>query len=52
MIIDPNIGTVTMWEWNETLFYRFFGKLNSNKTKIEIDGTITTLIRLYKAWYL
>ena len=52
LIIDPNIGTVTMWEWNETLFYRFFGKLNSNKTKIEIDGTITTLIRLYKAWYL
>jgi hypothetical protein len=52
LIIDPNIWTVTMWEWNETLFYRFFGKLNSDKTGIEIDGTITTLIRLYKAWYL
>ena len=52
LIIDPNIGTVTMWEWNETLFYRFFGKLNSDKSKIEIDWTITTLIRLYKAWYL
>ena len=52
LIIDPNIGTVTMWEWNETLFYRFFGKLNSDKTGIEIDGAITTLIRLYKAWYL
>ena len=51
-IIDPNIGTVTMWEWNETLFYRFFGKLNSDKTKIEIDWTITTLIRLAKEWYL
>ena len=52
LIIDPNIGTVTMGEWNETLFYRFFAKLNSNNSKIEIDGTITTLIRLYKQWYL
>ena len=52
IIIDPNIGTVTMWEWNETLFYRFFGKLNNNKTKIELDWAITTLIRLAKNWYL
>jgi hypothetical protein len=52
LIIDPNIGTVTMWEWNETLFYRFFAKLNSNKTKIEKDGTITTLVRLAKNGYL
>ena len=52
LIIDPNIWTVTMWEWNETLFYRFFWKLNNNKSKIEIDWTITTLIRLAKNWYL
>ena len=52
LIIDPNIGTVIMWEGNETLFYRFFGKLNSNESNIEIDGIVTTLIRLYKAWYL
>ena len=52
LIIDPNIWTVTMWEWNETLFYRFFGKLDSNKSKIEIDGTITTLIRLAQNGYL
>ena len=52
LIIDPNIWTVTMWEWNETLFYRFFGKLNSNKSKIEVDGTITTLIRLAQNGYL
>ena len=52
LIIDPNIGTVIMWEWNETLFYRFFGKLNSNESKIDIDWTITTLVRLYKMWYL
>lgn len=52
LIIDPNIWTVTMWEWNESLFYRFFGKLNSEKTEIEIDGTVTTLIRLARNWYL
>ena len=52
LIIDPNIWTVTMWEWNETLFYRFFGKLNSNKSGIEVDWTITTLVRLAKNWYL
>ena len=52
LIVDPNIWTVTMWEWNETLFYRFFGKLNNTKTEIELDGTITTLVRLARAWYL
>ncbi len=52
LIIDPNIGTVTMWEWNETLFYRFFGKLNAEKTGIEMDGTITTLVRLAQNGYL
>lgn len=52
LIVDPNIWTVTMWEGNETLFYRFFGKLNSNQTGIEIDGTITTLVRLAQNGYL
>ena len=52
LIIDPNIWTVTMWEWNETLFYRFFAKLNGDGTNIEKDGTITTLIRLAKEGYL
>ena len=52
LIIDPNIGTVTMWEWNETLFYRFFAKLNGDKTNIEKDWTVTTLIRLAQNGYL
>ena len=52
LIIDPNIGTVTMWEWNETLFYRFFGKISSDKSKVEMDGTIITLVRMAKAGYL
>jgi hypothetical protein len=52
LIIDPNIWTVTMWEWNETLFYRFFWKLGENETKIERDGTILSLMRLLKGWYI
>lgn len=52
LIIDPNIWTVTMWEWNETLFYRFFGKLNQDKSKIEMDWTIITLVRLARAGYI
>jgi hypothetical protein len=34
------------------LFYRFFGKLNAEKTGIEMDGTITTLVRLAQNGYL
>ena len=52
LIIDPNIWTVTMWEWNETLFYRFFAKLSRDNSKIEKDGTITTLIRMAREWYI
>ena len=52
LIIDPNIWTVTMWEWNETLFYRFFWKLSRDNSKIEKDGTITTLIRMAREWYI
>ncbi len=52
LIIDPNIWTVTMWEWNETLFYRFFAKLSRDNSKIEKDGTITSLIRLAREWYI
>ena len=52
LIIDPNIWTVTMGEWNETLFYRFFAKLSRDNSKIEKDGTITTLVRMAREWYI
>lgn len=50
IIVDPNIWTVAMWEWNESLFYKFFGKITNNK--IEKDGWIITFIKLNNAWYL
>jgi len=52
LIIDPNIGTVGMGEGNETLFHRFFAKLNPITGTIDEDGTLTTLVKLYKAGYL
>lgn len=52
IIIDPNIWTVTMGEWNESLFYRFFAKLNKEKDKILVDWALTSLVRLYKMWYV
>ena len=52
LIIDPNIWTVSMWEWNETLFYRFFWKINSDNSGLDIDWTITTLVRLAQNGYL
>ncbi len=52
LLIDPNIGFVGMGEGNESLFHRFFAKLNALDGHIETDGTITFLMRLYKLWYL
>ncbi len=30
LVIDPNIASIVMWEWNKSLFYRFFAKINDN----------------------
>jgi hypothetical protein len=52
LIIDPNIGTVGMGEGNETLFHRFFAKLSAVDGTLEEDGTLTTLVKLYKLGYI
>jgi len=52
LIIDPNIGTVGMGEGNETLFHRFFAKLNAVNGTIEEDWTLTTLAKLSQLGYL
>jgi hypothetical protein len=41
-----------MGEGNETLFHRFFAKLNAIDGNIEEDGTLTTLVKLYQLGYL
>ena len=37
LVIDPNIATVVMWEGNESLFHRFFAKIDSINGKIVPD---------------
>jgi len=52
LVIDPNIGTVVMWEWNETLFQRFFAKRDAVTGMIEEHGSITMLVRLRQDGYI
>ncbi len=52
LVIDPNIGTVVMGEGNETLFNRFFAKRDGVSGKIEDDGAISHLVKLWKAGYI
>ena len=52
LVIDPNIWTVVMWEWNETLFHRFFAKINPITKKIEAHGSITMLVQLRQDGYV
>lgn len=51
-VIDPNIGTVVMWEGNEALFQRFFAKINAVTGLIEEHGAISMLVKMRKDGYL
>ena len=53
LIIDPNIGTVgRVGQGNESLFHRFFAKLNSNETEILSPGAISMLAKFSQEGYL
>ena len=53
LIIDPNIGTVgRVGQGNESLFRRFFAKLNSNETEILAPGAISMLAKFSQEGYL
>lgn len=52
LVIDPNIWTVVMWEWNESLFNRFFAKKDPITWKIQEDWAISSLVKLRKWWYI
>jgi len=52
LAIDPNIGTVGMGEGNESLFQRFFAKLDPVSGKIQKQGAITMLIKLNNDGFL
>jgi hypothetical protein len=52
LVIDPNIGTVVMGEGNESLFNRFFAKLDPVTKKIQEHGAISRLVQLWKDGYI
>lgn len=52
LVIDPNIWTVGMGEGNETLFHRFFAKLDLVSWNIESHGVISMLIKMRQEWFL
>ncbi|HMT00724.1 MAG TPA: hypothetical protein PKC14_00200 [Candidatus Absconditabacterales bacterium] len=52
LVIDPNIGTVVMGGGNETLFNRFFAKINPVTSRIEDNGAMTILVKLVQDGYI
>ncbi len=52
LVIDPNIATVVMWEWNESLFHRFFAKVDPISWKVIDPGSMMMLAQLVDEWYL
>lgn len=50
LVIDPNIASIVMWEWNKSLFYRFFAKTNENGKIIE-KWALMMLSELIDQWY-
>lgn len=52
LVVDPNIGTVGMGEGNESLFQRFFAKLDPVTGKIQENGAISMLVKMTQNGYL
>lgn len=52
LVIDPNIASVIMGEWNATLRDRMFAKIDPSTGKIVKNGAISMLANLVSAWYI
>ena len=52
LVIDPNIASVVMWEWNTTLRDRMFAKIDPTTGKIIQQGAISMLAKLMSAWHI
>lgn len=50
LVIDPNVASIVMWEWNKSLFYRFFAKTNESWKIIE-KWALMMLSELIDKWY-
>lgn len=50
LVIDPNVASIVMWDWNKSLFYRFFAKVNDDWKIIE-KWALMMLSELIDQWY-
>ncbi len=50
--LDPNIGTVVMWDGNVSLFHRFFANFNEQTWEIIDHWSISMLAALAQEWYV
>ena len=50
LVIDPNVASIVMWDWNKSLFYRFFAK-TSDDWKIIEKWALMMLSELIDQWY-
>lgn len=51
-VIDPNIWTVVMWEWNESLFNRFFAKRDPIDGTIQDHWALSMITKMVKDGYM
>jgi len=51
ILLDPNITSVVMWKWNIELWYRYFGKVDSNWNFVE-KWVLPKLVDLAEKWKL
>jgi len=51
LVIDPNIASIVMWEWNKSLLYRFFAKFNEDGKMIK-RWAMVMLTQLIEDWYM
>jgi hypothetical protein len=52
LVIDPNILSIVMGEWNESLMHRFFARRDPVTGRIQEDGEMTMLVRMWYDGYL
>ena len=51
LVIDPNIASIVMWEFNKSLLYRFFAKIDENG-KIIKRWAMVMLTQMIEDWYI
>jgi hypothetical protein len=52
LVIDPNILSIVMGEGNESLMHRFFARRDPVTGRIQEDGEMTMLVRMWYDGYL